>query len=106
MAKAMKRVAKHLPASPRNGKGAVDGIGGSIKRSVWRHIKTGQASITTAQEYALIVAERNPGIHVKFITSEEICSNEECINQHWEPTEFHVPISCTVSTLMASRISW
>ena len=38
----------------------MDGLGGSVKRSVWRHIRSGQAHITTAKQYTSVAKERNP----------------------------------------------
>ena len=40
-----------------HGKGVVDGIGGTVKRTVWRHIKTEKHHITSAQEYATLAKE-------------------------------------------------
>ena len=45
-----------------HGKGVVDGLGGSVKRSVWRHIRSGQAHITTAEQYTSVGKERNPNV--------------------------------------------
>ncbi|ELU11480.1 hypothetical protein CAPTEDRAFT_193886 [Capitella teleta] len=44
-----------------HGKGAVDGIGGTVKRSVWRYVKAGHASVQNANKYAAIASQRNPG---------------------------------------------
>ena len=32
-------------------KGVVDGLGGTVKRAVWRHVRSGQVHRTTAEEY-------------------------------------------------------
>ena len=34
-----------------HGKGVVDGIGGTVKRAVWRHIRSDQAHVTNVKEY-------------------------------------------------------
>ena len=35
-----------------HGKGVVDGIGGTVKRAAWRHIRSNQAHVTNVKEYA------------------------------------------------------
>ena len=55
-----------------HGKGAVDGIGGSLKRSVWRVVRAGTKSPIDAASYAGIATQRNPNINVVYISSEEI----------------------------------
>ncbi len=35
-----------------HGKGVVDGIGGTVKRAVWRYVRSEQANVTNAKEYA------------------------------------------------------
>ena len=47
-----------------HGKGVVDGIGRTVKRTVWRHIKT---DITSAQEYATLAKELCQNIIVQYI---------------------------------------
>ncbi|ELU17965.1 hypothetical protein CAPTEDRAFT_215629, partial [Capitella teleta] len=73
-----------------HGKGAVDGIGGTVKRSVWRYVKAGQASVQNAKEYAAIASQRNPGITIKFVSEDAIMKKSEELTKHWEGV-FHVP---------------
>ena len=40
-----------------HGKGVVDGIGGTIKRAVWRRVKSESVHITSAEQYAVVAAE-------------------------------------------------
>ena len=40
-----------------HGKGVVDGIGGTVKRAVWRYVRSKQAHITNAMEYAEIAQQ-------------------------------------------------
>ena len=51
-----------------HGKGEVDGLWGTVKRAVWRHVRSGQVHTTTAEEYAKIAEQRNPKTHLQFIT--------------------------------------
>ena len=55
-----------------HGKGVVGGIGGSVKISVWRHIRSGQAHITTAEQYTSVTKERNPNVLIHFIPKSSI----------------------------------
>ena len=53
-------------------KGAVDGIGGTIKRSVWRQVKANSLSPHNAKSYAEIAKDRNPNITIILVTSDEV----------------------------------
>ena len=57
-----------------HGKGAVDGIGGSVKCSVWRHVSAGCNAPLNAQKYADIAKECNPNVLMIYVSSEEIQS--------------------------------
>ena len=52
-----------------HGKGVVDGIGGTAKRAVWRHIQSEKAHVTSAKEYAEVAQQRCPSIHVNYIAN-------------------------------------
>ena len=45
-----------------HGKGVVDGIGGMVKRAVWRHIRSQRSHNTTQQEYSAIAKQLCPNI--------------------------------------------
>ena len=53
------------------GKGVVDGIGGTVKHAVWRHIRSEQANVTNAKEYADIAKLRCPNIQVAYIDKKQ-----------------------------------
>ena len=55
-----------------HGKGAVDGIGGTVKRSVWRVVGAGTTAPLDAASYAEIGSKRHPNINVEYISSAEI----------------------------------
>ena len=55
-----------------HGKGVVDGLSGTVKRSVWRQIKSEKVSVANAEEYAVVASERNPNVSVFFIPKEQI----------------------------------
>lgn len=67
-----------------HGKGVVDGLGGTVKRSVWRHVRSEQAHITNPQEYAVVAKERNPNITIHFISKDVIEAQNETLDAHWE----------------------
>ena len=60
-----------------HGKGVVDGIGGTVKRAIWRHVKAERAHVTNASEYSTLGTKVCPNILVKFIPKEEML-NRQC----------------------------
>jgi hypothetical protein len=67
-----------------HGKGAVDGIGGTLKRSVWRVVRAGTNSPVDAASYAEIAIKRNPIINVVFIPTEEVKSQADKKIAQWD----------------------
>ena len=66
-----------------HGKGPVDGLGGSVKRSVWRHVKSGMSHIENAKEYAGVAKEINPNIHIEYIPHTEINDMKPSLDAKW-----------------------
>ena len=66
-----------------HGKGAVDEIGGTLKRSVWRVVRAGANCPVDAASYAEIATKRNPNTNVVFIPTEDIKSQAEKKTAHW-----------------------
>ena len=62
----------------------VDGLGGTVKRAVWRHVRSGQVHITTAEEYTKIAEQSNPKIHVQSIAKEDIDQIKPQLDAKWE----------------------
>ena len=50
-----------------HGKGAVDGIGGTVERSVWRSVKAGADAPLDTVACTEIAKDRNPNIHIIYI---------------------------------------
>ena len=69
-----------------HGKGAVDGIGGTVKRSVWRNVRSTRITPTDAESYAALAKERNPNVTILFISSEEITQKSASKLPVWEKT--------------------
>ena len=55
-----------------HGKRAIDGIGGTFKRSVWRPTFTGCTAPCDAASYAEFTTKRNLNINVIYVPSAEI----------------------------------
>ena len=55
-----------------HGKGAVDGIGGTAKRTVWRATHAGSTVPCDAASYVEFAAKRNPNINAIYMPSAQI----------------------------------
>ena len=62
----------------------MDGLGGTVKRAVWRHVRSGKVNITTAEEYAKIAEQHNPKIHVQCIAKGDIDPIKPQLDAKWE----------------------
>ena len=63
-----------------HGKGVVDGIGGTVKRSVWRHIQSERSHITTPQEYSALTSQTALPKHSSWIHCQEWGWSTICIS--------------------------
>lgn len=71
----------------------VDGIGGTVKRSVWNYCKANAGHVlSTAEDFAEIAALRNPNVLVKFISSKDI---QEAVIEGLQIWECSVPVPNT-----------
>ena len=50
----------------------MDDLGGSVKRFIWRQVKSGMSSIENAKDYASVPKERNLGVYIEYISHDEI----------------------------------
>lgn len=66
-----------------HGKGAVDGIGGTIKRLVWREIKARKETVNTAFEFYNCAIKLTNSIEVKFISKNEIKEATPLLKDRW-----------------------
>lgn len=69
-----------------HGKGAVDGIGGTVKGSVWRRARSG-AVINTALEFVTVAREACPQVHVEYVSKEEIDGEVLDLEDNWQNLE-------------------
>ena len=69
-----------------HGKGVIDGHGGTIKRSVWRYVKSNKdgPGTPTAKAFFDVAVQRNPSIKLFFIPRDEIVSNEVKLEEFWK----------------------
>ena len=67
-----------------HGKGVVDGIGSTLKRTVWRHVKAIRAHMTNASEYSTLGKQLCPNIHIEFIPKEDIAQQTTFLDAKWE----------------------
>lgn len=86
-----------------HGKGVVDGIGGTVKRAVWRQIRSGRSHITTPQEYSGLAQQLCPNIQVEFVAKSEIDKQSAFLDAKWEGVMV-VPPTHRVHCIQASGV--
>ncbi|XP_033625038.1 uncharacterized protein LOC117288334 [Asterias rubens] len=69
-----------------HGKGVVDGLGGTVQRSVWRYVRSGKAEAVTPMSFFQVAAERNPNVCIHFIPKTGIEQSKTMLETHWEKT--------------------
>lgn len=67
-----------------HGKGAVDGIGGSVKRSVWITVKSRKAIVNSALEFYNLTRSLSMNIIFKFVAKEEVKEKIAMLDDQWE----------------------
>lgn len=73
-----------------HGKGVVDGLGGTVKRSVWRYVRSGKGNAATLMSFYKTAVERNPGMRVEFISKDAIEEKWEILEARW-PSILPIP---------------
>lgn len=58
--------------SPSHGKGAVDGIGGAIKVTVWRAVKSHQVILNSAKDFYEFASKKSTAITVLWSPSTDV----------------------------------
>lgn len=69
--------------APGHGKGAVDGVGGTIKRTVQRRIMGGHSRVYCAKEFAECAAATVQGISSTFVEVDKIQETEKWLSIRW-----------------------
>ena len=67
-----------------HGKGPVDGVGGTVKRAVWRRILQGQVTISTPHEFAAVAKEACPNVRILFIDAAQVATTRQELESLWE----------------------
>lgn len=60
-----------------HGKGVVDGMGGTVKRTAWHYAKAGKKFISTPQQFAMVTASLSQKVHVHYMPSADVQENSE-----------------------------
>lgn len=67
-----------------HGKGAVDAVGGLIKRLVWNEVRTRRVEVTDAYKFYICALNKTKNIYVIYIDIKEVNENTELLNSRWE----------------------
>ena len=59
---------------PSHGKGAVDGVGGTVKRQVRAEVMTRKEVINNAEKYSVVAKKCCPGIDVVYLDKQKVQS--------------------------------
>lgn len=70
-----------------HGKGAVDGIGGTIKRLAWMGVKSRQVIMNSATDFYNFVKKQTQTIHVVYITIEDIERETQFLKDLWDDVQ-------------------
>ena len=70
-----------------HGKGPVDGVGGTVKRAVWRRILQGQVVVQDAAQFAKVAQECCPGVTILYVPSSDIDIVRQELDTLWAETE-------------------
>lgn len=66
-----------------HGKGPIDGIGGTVKRAVWRRILQNKVVINSAQEFAEVAKEACPNIKIICVPKEKVATIKKELDLFW-----------------------
>ena len=67
-----------------HGKGPVDGVGGTVKRAVWRRVLQGQTVVNSAAEVAQVAEKACPNVKVIYVTSNEVAQVRKELDELWD----------------------
>ena len=66
-----------------HGKGPVDGVGGTVKRAVWRRVLQRKALVNSSKDFAAVAEAACPNIHVIHVESEKVNKVREELSALW-----------------------
>lgn len=67
-----------------HGKGAVDGVGGIVKRCVWLRVKSRKVIINSADDFTQCAREAVQNVTILQVTAEQVASYEHFLMNRWE----------------------
>jgi hypothetical protein len=67
-----------------HGKGPIDGIGGTMKRTVWRRILQGRVVVNNASDFAEVAKEACPNINVIVVGVDEVSKCKSSLETMWQ----------------------
>jgi len=70
--------------APGHGKGAVDGVGGTVKRAVYQRVLTRHAQVYTAKDFHQCITENIRGISSSLVPVEMITKLETALSDKWK----------------------
>ena len=62
----------------------VDGIGGTVKRTVWRHIRSERSHVTIPHDYAALAKQLSSNVQIEFVAKSEIDQQFAFLDAKWE----------------------
>ena len=60
------------------------GIGGTVKRTVWRHIRSERSHVTTPHDYAALAKQLCSNVQIEFVAKSEIDQQFAFLDAKWE----------------------
>lgn len=70
--------------SSSHGKGAMDGVGGVVKRTVWTAVKARKVLISDARDFYEYASKNLKSINCMFVGKEEVEGNIQMLEKRWE----------------------
>lgn len=67
-----------------HGKGAVDGLGGTVKRVAWTGVKARKVILNSAEDFYKYVKTEVKGIHIAFVSKADIENDKNLLDSLWE----------------------
>ena len=61
----------------------IDGIGGTVKRSVWHAVRSGNARASKPYDFYQLGVERNPNVKFHFVSAETVQLRAKEIQKYW-----------------------
>ncbi len=67
-----------------HGKGIIDGIGGTVKRSVWRAVRSGNAEASSPYQFYEVAVLRNKNVRFHYISADKVKEESERMRPYWD----------------------